>query len=86
MVFQCDGCGASVLGPLQPIHRETLSRWECRCGQWNDKFPPLVNRIETDQRTVAERRWHATNSRGRVAQQPCDIGLFSDDSKQGRLI
>jgi hypothetical protein len=45
----------------------------------------LLNRIETDCKTVAERQWQ-----GRMIapkpQQPCDHGLFSDDALQLDLV
>ena len=67
--------------------------WLCRrCGHANlDRRDcwkcqhPLMNRLETDQRTVAERKWNAPTM-GKAAQKRCDVGLFSDDSKQGKLI
>jgi hypothetical protein len=44
----------------------------------------IVNARATDERTVAERRWRE-RTQARVAQAPCDIGLFSDDAKQAEL-
>ena len=43
-----------------------------------------LNRIGDDERVVAERRWRQ-RSQARVAQAPCDVGLFSDDAKQAEL-
>lgn len=51
--------------------------------------PPCVQRalewgmarLAADQRTVAERKWHDSHKRPKVAQKPMDIGLF-DDSHQ----
>lgn len=40
-----------------------------------------LNRLATDQRTIAERKWQAGLKPGKP-QKPCDIGLFSDDADQ----
>lgn len=40
-----------------------------------------LNRLATDQRTLAERKWQAP-SKPAKAQLPCDVGLFSDDKDQ----
>ena len=44
----------------------------------------LLNRLGDDQRVVAERRWRE-RTQARVAQAPCDHGLFSDDAKQADM-
>lgn len=46
---------------------------------------PLLNRLATDQKTVAERKWQA-GLKPSKAQQPCDIGLFSDEHLQLDLV
>lgn len=40
-----------------------------------------ARRLEADQKTVAERKWSAP-SKAPKPQQPCDIGLFSDEMDQ----
>ncbi len=40
-----------------------------------------LNRIEADQKTVAERKWQA-GLKPAKPQQPCDHGLFSDEMDQ----
>lgn len=37
-----------------------------------------------DEKTIAERNWNEP-VKAPVAQRPCDVGLFSDDSKQREL-
>lgn len=37
-----------------------------------------------DEKTLCEHKWKEP-VKAPVAQRPCDIGLFSDDSKQGDL-
>lgn len=37
-----------------------------------------------DEKRVAERKWQEP-AKAPAPQRPCDIGLFSDDSKQGDL-
>jgi hypothetical protein len=44
----------------------------------------IVNALATDQKTVAERAWRAP-SKAPAPQQPCDVGLWSDDAKQAEL-
>ena len=44
-----------------------------------------LNRLATDQRTVAERQW-AKPKLAPKPQQPCDVGLFSDDANQLDLV
>jgi hypothetical protein len=44
----------------------------------------ICNARATDEKTVAERRWRE-RTQARVAQAPCDVGLFSDDAKQSEL-
>jgi hypothetical protein len=46
---------------------------------------PLLNRIEDDQRVVAERRWRS-RLKPKADQLPCDVGLFSDDRDQLDLV
>jgi len=41
-------------------------------------------RLASDQRTLAERRWR-DRTQARVAQAPSDHGLFGDDGKQANL-
>jgi hypothetical protein len=50
--------------------------FDCRVG---------LNRLATDQRTVAERQWQKPTLAPKP-QQPCDIGLFSDDANQLDLV
>ena len=45
----------------------------------------LLNRLATDQRTVAERQWRKPKLAPKP-QQPCDVGLFSDDANQLDLV
>jgi len=45
---------------------------------------PLNSRA-TDEKTVAERKWNGPSKR-QVIQQPCDVGLFSDDHLQMDLL
>lgn len=58
-------------------------------SRWN--YPPLhgvmipLNRLATDQRTVAERKWHE-GAKPSKPQKPCDHGLFSNDAAQLDLI
>ncbi len=44
-----------------------------------------LNRLATDQKTVAERKWRA-GLKPAKPQEPCDIGLFSDDADQLDLV
>lgn len=44
-----------------------------------------LNRLATDQKTVAERKWREGAKPSRP-QKPCDIGLFSDDADQLDLV
>jgi hypothetical protein len=44
----------------------------------------VFNRLALDQKTSAQRRWRES-ARPDVAQRPCDLGLFSDDSMQTDL-
>ena len=44
-----------------------------------------LNRLATDQTTVAERQWRAPLKPARP-QLPCDSGLFSDDHLQLDLV
>jgi hypothetical protein len=54
--------------------------------------PPDVQRalevgmaaLAQDQRTIAERKWQAP-VKAPKPQKPCDIGLFSDESRQSSL-
>lgn len=41
--------------------------------------------IGQDQRTIAERKWQGRTLAPKP-QEACDIGLFSDDCKQGELL
>ena len=43
-----------------------------------------LNPAATDQKTVAERKWQS-GLKPVKAQQPCDVGLFSDDANQLEL-
>ncbi len=45
----------------------------------------LLNRLATDQRTVAERKWQRPMLAPKN-QLPCDIGLFSDEHLQLDLV
>jgi hypothetical protein len=47
-------------------------------------LPALLNPLAADQRALAERLWSAPVL-APAPQKPCDVGLFSDDSKQGDL-
>ncbi len=64
-----------------PIYRKTDAtgpEGTCiRCG--------FLNRLATDQRTVAERKWQA-GMKPRKEQKPMDIGLWSDDANQLDLV
>lgn len=44
-----------------------------------------LNPRATDEKTVAERKWLAPIKPAK-AQQPCDVGLFSDDHLQLDLV
>lgn len=44
-----------------------------------------LNRLASDQRTIAERKWRAP-SQAPKPQKPCDHGLFSDDAAQLDLV
>ena len=44
-----------------------------------------LNRLATDQKTVAERKWQS-GLKPVKAQLPADIGLFSDDHLQLDLV
>ncbi len=44
-----------------------------------------LNRIEADQRTVAERQWHKPKLAPKQ-QKACDHGLFSDEANQLDLV
>jgi hypothetical protein len=53
--------------------------------------PPLsgmsalgLNPRSVDEKTVAERKWTAP-LKPKAEQKACDVGLFSDDSKQTEL-
>lgn len=46
----------------------------------NDRLIELAS-LSRDQKTVAERQWHKPKLAPKP-QQPCDIGLFSDDASQ----
>jgi hypothetical protein len=52
----------------------------CLCNPMRGIF----NHIAADQKTVAERQWQKPTLAPKP-QAPCDIGLFSDDSKQKDL-
>lgn len=43
------------------------------------------NRKATDEKTVAERKWRS-GLKPRKPQRACDVGLFSDDADQIKLI
>jgi hypothetical protein len=48
--------------------------------------PLGLNPRSVDERTVAERKWQSGSwIKVKVPQKPCDVGLFSDDSKQEEL-
>ena len=49
---------------------------------FDESFLP---RLATDQKTIAERRWHAP-TRAPKPQLPCDHGLFSDECDQLDLV
>lgn len=44
----------------------------------------VSNPRNVDEKTVAERKWQAP-LKPRAEQKACDLGLFSDDSKQEEL-
>jgi hypothetical protein len=44
----------------------------------------LTNPRNVDEKTVAERKWTAP-LKPKAEQTACDLGLFSDDSKQTEL-
>jgi hypothetical protein len=44
-----------------------------------------LNRLATDQRIVAERKWR-DGLRPKAPQLPCDVGLFGDDHLQLDLV
>jgi hypothetical protein len=44
----------------------------------------VFNPRNVDEKTVAERQWRKPLLPA-AEQKPCDVGLFSDDSKQGDL-
>ena len=44
----------------------------------------VFNDRAADEKVIAERKWHRPLKPG-TEQRPCDIGLFSDDSKQREL-
>ena len=44
-----------------------------------------LNRLATDQKTIAERKWSAP-LKPKCEQIPCDHGLFSDEMDQLDLI
>jgi hypothetical protein len=44
-----------------------------------------LNRLATDQKTVAERKWR-DGLRPKAPQLPCDVGLFGDDHLQLDLV
>jgi hypothetical protein len=44
----------------------------------------VLNPRNVDERTVAERKWQAP-LKAPAEQKACDVGLFSDDSKQQEL-
>jgi hypothetical protein len=46
---------------------------------------PILNRLATDEKTVAERKWRAPLKPAK-AQLPADVGLFSDDHLQLDLV
>jgi hypothetical protein len=47
--------------------------------QWLDNL--ILARFPQDAKTVAERKWQA-GLKPAKPQQPCDVGLFSDDMDQ----
>jgi hypothetical protein len=50
-----------------------------------DKYELVpLNELPRDQKTVAERKWRAP-LKPKAEQKACDLGLFSDDSKQTEL-
>jgi hypothetical protein len=52
-------------------------------SEW--KHAELLERNKAaDEKIVAERKWQS-GLKPRVAQEPCDVGMFSDDSKQADL-
>ena len=44
----------------------------------------IFNHIAIDEKTVAERKWR-DGLKPNKPQAACDVGLFSDDSKQNEL-
>ncbi len=58
---------------------------KCVLGWIQRNVPALLNPRATDEKTVAERKWLAPIKPAK-AQQPCDIGLFSDDHLQLDLV
>ena len=69
---------------------QSRSKWYCVCGDYKDAITDRIctacsivplNPIRTDQKTVAERKW-SSGLKPNKPQQACDVGLFSDDSKQ----
>ena len=44
-----------------------------------------LNRLATDQKTVAERKWRA-GLKPAKPQKSCDVGLFSDDADRLDLV
>jgi hypothetical protein len=47
-------------------------------------MPGLCNPRSVDEKVIAERKWQ-TPTKAPAEQKPCDVGLFSDDSKQEEL-
>ena len=53
------------------------------CIRWIDEADTglALNRLATDERTIAERQW-AAPIRAAKPQQPCDHGMFGDEKDQ----
>lgn len=50
----------------------------------NQASLPVTNRQAADEKVVAERQWRSP-LKVPAPQQPCDIGIFSDDMLQKEL-
>jgi hypothetical protein len=67
--------------PQCPASYECIAEGACILGWIGRNVPALLNPRASDEKTVAERKWQA-GLKPAKPQQPCDVGLFSDDAAQ----
>lgn len=78
---------AIYIDPNCPPEVDAMIRADAR-DRGEQVFPPRPfpwNRLATDQRVMAERKWQA-RTKAPKPQKPCDHGLFSDEADQLDLV